>query len=745
MNINENAKLLLLRNLREVSFGKSFGINWQNKSLTRKFLMSLNDKFCVASDSLPLTIRSLLHAGYDQGAFLFPFELRRYYFLATAFGVRRALYFVQREDNSNVGLSGGIRGPSSRGSPSPSRSSSSGMEGRFRLSKLKKELVTMSREHIVSHATLFFAQHASRKAALEIRFLSEKGTGSGVTREFYSVLAFALQSRQGSNCSALMDKESLLSLVPCELTVSSGYMDVTHSGNISTQYSGFPTMIANQNIALRSGKWYYEVEITKNGLAQIGFASSVYDGGDSEKGDGVGDDQHSWAYDGARVLKWHGGTNEAYGKGWKVGDVVGCCLDMVNRQIQYSLNGSFSPPMGVAFSSISADVKFMYPALTINTSFGGKVCFGGGMHGATKYDPPEGYKCLFQAYDLPILNQTVEAHSKMKGLGTKSFDIWVDDLNQEGEYIMNPIGLFPSPLPKGHEATDVVCKRFQLIGRLVGRALLDEQILPLPLSHEFLSLVMGNSVPVERLPSIFVDSPTRGKLIQDLLHTHEGERNGTSDSRKTKLKRQLSAELYMEDMVTGAPLVENGNDILVDEDNYMQYVSLMHKFLCNDGTKKQVDAFKQGLNDVGGNVLTKLKMFSPQEIRQMICGNETIQWTEDEIFECINAEHGYQKDSKEIRDLASVLCEFDQKERKSFLTFLTGCPHLPAGGLKNLMPPICIYKKKPSDEAGHIDNALTSSRTCRNQLHLPPYSNVAIMRQKIKQSMEESLGVIDLA
>ena len=47
-----------------------------------------------------------------------------------------------------------------------------------------------------------------------------------------------------------------------------------------------------------------------------------------------------------------------------------------------------------------------------------------------------------------------------------------------------------------------------------------------------------------------------------------------------------------------------------------------------------------------------------------------------------------------VHDLATVLCEFDQTERKSFLTFLTGCPHLPAGGLKNLSPQICVYIRR---------------------------------------------------
>ena len=175
---------------------------------------------------------------------------------------------------------------------------------------------------------------------------------------------------------------------------------------------------------------------------------------------------------------------------------------------------------------------------------------------------------------------------------------------------MNAVGLFPAPLPVGHDATDIVCQRFQLIGTLVGRALMDEEMLPLPLSHDFIRLVLGENVAIDNLSQIFVDSPTRGKLIRDLLrisqeddvgifdckkgdaiNDREEERKTTKSSRMTpkkheKLQRQLSAELYMEDMVTGMPLIENGNDILVDETNYKQYIYKMHAFVL-DGVKKQ--------------------------------------------------------------------------------------------------------------------------------------------------------------
>ena len=53
----------------------------------------------------------------------------------------------------NVGLNGGVV-PIARGSPSPVRNASTGAEGTFRLHKLKKELVTLSREHVIGHSTL---------------------------------------------------------------------------------------------------------------------------------------------------------------------------------------------------------------------------------------------------------------------------------------------------------------------------------------------------------------------------------------------------------------------------------------------------------------------------------------------------------------------------------------------------------------------------------------------------------------
>ena len=53
---------------------------------------------------------------------------------------------------------------------------------------------------------------------------------------------------------------------------------------------------------VREGVWFYEVEVITAGLMQIGWASPFFQPSE-ESGDGVGDDLHSFSFDGFRQLK----------------------------------------------------------------------------------------------------------------------------------------------------------------------------------------------------------------------------------------------------------------------------------------------------------------------------------------------------------------------------------------------------------------------------------------------------------
>ena len=96
-------------------------------------------------------------------------------------------------------------------------------------------------------------------------------------------------------------------------------------------------------------KGYFEVEILGLDVyPQYGFAASSFEAVRGSSGGGVGDDEYSWAVDGARQLRWHNGKSE-YTCFWKEGDVVGMACDLDKRQVLVSVNGSFEPPNGLIF------------------------------------------------------------------------------------------------------------------------------------------------------------------------------------------------------------------------------------------------------------------------------------------------------------------------------------------------------------------------------------------------------------
>ncbi|CAM9355733.1 unnamed protein product [Pylaiella littoralis] len=105
-------------------------------------------------------------------------------------------------------------------------------------------------------------------------------------------------------------------------------------------------------VALRKKAWYLEVTLLTAGLMQIGWADHTFVPGGPESGDGIGDVPGSWAYDGVRQQRWNEGSSE-YGEAWKVGDVVGCLLEIngaaQTASMSFTLNGK---DMGVAFDGV---------------------------------------------------------------------------------------------------------------------------------------------------------------------------------------------------------------------------------------------------------------------------------------------------------------------------------------------------------------------------------------------------------
>lgn len=154
------------------------------------------------------------------------------------------------------------------------------------------------------------------------------------------------------------------------------------------------TSVGTRGVLLVRGKWYYEVVLGTSGCMQIGWADGSYVG-ESEQGNGVGDDRHSWAYDGYRRFRWHE-ISTPWGLRWKAGDVVQCCIDMEARTMDFGLNGRFEAPMGRAFSGFACD-RGVYPCASFNNAERLQFNFGGAGR-PFRYDLPAGYAPMHDAF-----------------------------------------------------------------------------------------------------------------------------------------------------------------------------------------------------------------------------------------------------------------------------------------------------------------------------------------------------------
>lgn len=61
------------------------------------------------------------------------------------------------------------------------------------------------------------------------------------------------------------------------------------------------------------------------------------------------------------------------------------------------------------------------------------------------------------------------------------------------------------------------------------------------------------------------------------------------------------------------------------------------------------------------------------------------------LSEALKADHGFNVESRAIRDLLEVMSEYDPTTRRSYLQFITGSPKLPIGGASSVVYRLHYY------------------------------------------------------
>ncbi|KAL0267404.1 UNVERIFIED_CONTAM: hypothetical protein PYX00_009683 [Menopon gallinae] len=181
---------------------------------------------------------------------------------------------------------------------------------------------------------------------------------------------------------------------------------------------------------------------------------------------------------------------------------------------------------------------------------------------------------------------------------------------------------------------------------------------------------------------------------------------------------------------SAAELTPGGGDMEVTLDNVEEYSELTTSFCLEKGIARQLEAFHAGFNKVFP--MSKLKAFSPDEVRIMLCGDQNPHWTREDVLNYTEPKLGYTRDSPGFLRFVNVLVKMTAEERKAFLQFTTGCSSLPPGGLANLYPRLTVVRKVDAGEGSY-----PSVNTCVHYLKLPDYPTEDLLRERLLAATRE--------
>ncbi|KAG0288259.1 putative E3 ubiquitin-protein ligase, partial [Linnemannia gamsii] len=269
--------------------------------------------------------------------------------------------------------------------------------------------------------------------------------------------------------------------------------------------------------------------------------------------------------------------------------------------------------------------------------------------------------------------------------------------------------------PASFESLD----QFYLVGVVIGLAIYNSTILDLPLPLAVYKKLLNIPVALEDLATF---RPDLAKGFDQLLNYEEGDVENVFC-----LNFVGSYEAYGENVEV--PLIPNGDDIPVTNHNKRQYVERYANFIMNKSISDQFESFRRGFYLVcGGHALS---LFRPEEIEFLVRGSaeplDIDQLRSVTVYEGFNDEH------EVIKNFWSIFKEFEDKNQRRLLQFITASDRYPATGIANLTFKITCM-------GSHDSNHYPTTHTCFNQLCLYNYRGRDKLKNMLVRAMNESEG-----
>lgn len=297
------------------------------------------------------------------------------------------------------------------------------------------------------------------------------------------------------------------------------------------------------------------------------------------------------------------------------------------------------------------------------------------------------------------LGPTLEFYSTVsKEFSKKKTKMWRENESEDSSsYAFGKRGLFPAPMSEEtakNENGQKVLHLFRMLGKFVARSMLDSRIIDVSFNPTFFRIGDNKSTVNPSLGAVAAVDSNLAKSLKMLRKFQKAKQRVDEDIRLSEAQKALKIqELRINDArvddlgldftlpgYSSIELIPGGSNMNVTIDNIGEYIDAVINFTLVSGVQRQLDAFRAGFSQVFP--YSALRAFTPDEL-VMLFGRVEEDWSLATLLDSIKADHGYNLDSKSVRNLLQVMSEFSAQKKRDFLQFVTGSPKLPIGGMYN--------------------------------------------------------------
>ncbi|THU49759.1 hypothetical protein C4D60_Mb06t12920 [Musa balbisiana] len=267
---------------------------------------------------------------------------------------------------------------------------------------------------------------------------------------------------------------------------------------------------------------------------------------------------------------------------------------------------------------------------------------------------------------------------------------------------------------------------FKFVGRVVGKALFDSQLLDVHFTRSFYKHILDVKVTYHDIEAV---DPDYYKNLKWMLE------NDISDVLDVTFSMDADEEkliLYEKAEVTDCELIPGGRNIRVTEENKHEYVDRVAEHLLTTAIRPQINAFMEGFTELIHRDL--ISIFNDKELELLISGLPDIDL--DDLR--ANTEYsGYSNASPVIQWFWEVVQGFSKEDKARFLQFVTGTSKVPLEGFSALQG-ISGSQRFQIHKAYGTPHHLPSAHTCFNQLDLPEYTSKEQLEERLLLAIHEA-------